>query len=556
MGQLLSMNLTASLLILVILLLRHFCGRILSRRCFVWLSMIVILRLLLPLQFDVFPSQIPTVTGIMKMYSEKESDQVSTASEHSWAANSSQNTGKTIAKGLDGNSVTGTMPSLETFSKQLAAFFSFKTPGLFLFWIGGILFTAAVFSHRLWKEYRILRQALPLDTRIVTWNGRSFSLPLFYSDQITSPVTFGFFHCSIVLPKSMRSEDTSGLDLILLHEAMHIQHRDNLRKIFALFCVCIHWFSPLVWIWMTVFFRDLELSCDEAVLSFLGSQNRESYALTLITFMEQNQTPSIMNSGFGQTAVKERIVSIMNYRKKGFLSITLSAVLLCSSITVFAGNSTTDITAKKDSTEAQTESSSDSDIAYEMGELEISEHYSSADELMHSPYYPEYEKLGLTYDKTSDSLMYQGKSVVFLEDFINETNVLLYEDKNYFTFDGETVTSDVFISNIYDSDKYDKEDTPDDESEQTHETETEILTENATPLEDDSVVFLFTLRDENGKLTELQIPEVSYGDSVTEENSSTDEPDEATTEDDLASATVIGGADGPTSIFLAGKLGS
>ncbi|MCQ4775650.1 sodium ion-translocating decarboxylase subunit beta, partial [Lacrimispora saccharolytica] len=61
---------------------------------------------------------------------------------------------------------------------------------------------------------------------------------------------------------------------------------------------------------------------------------------------------------------------------------------------------------------------------------------------------------------------------------------------------------------------------------------------------------------ENGKLTELQIPEVSYGDSVTEENSSTDEPDEATTEDDLASAAVIGGADGPTSIFLAGKLGS
>lgn len=50
----------------------------------------------------------------------------------------------------------------------------------------------------------------------------------------------------------MRSEDTSGLDLILFHEAMHIQHRDNLRKIFALFCVCIHWFSPLVWIWMTV----------------------------------------------------------------------------------------------------------------------------------------------------------------------------------------------------------------------------------------------------------------------------------------------------------------
>lgn len=179
MRQLLSMNLTASFLILVILLLRHFCGRILSRRCFVWLSMIVILRLLFPLQFDVFPSQIPTVTGIMKMFSEKESDPVSTASEHSWAANSSQNTGKTISKGLDGNSVTGTMPSLETFSKQLAAFFSFKTPGLFLFWISGILFTAAVFSHRLWKEYRILRQALPLDTRIVTWNGRSFSLPLF-----------------------------------------------------------------------------------------------------------------------------------------------------------------------------------------------------------------------------------------------------------------------------------------------------------------------------------------------------------------------------------------
>lgn len=113
-----------------------------------------------------------------------------------------------------------------------------------------------------------------------------------------------------------------------------------------------------------------------------------------------------MNSGFGQNRRKRKDCVYYELQKKGFLSITLSAVLLCSSITVFAGNSTTDITAKKDSTEAQTESSSDSDIAYEMGELEISEHYSSADELMHSPYYPEYEKLGLTYDKTSDSLMY------------------------------------------------------------------------------------------------------------------------------------------------------
>lgn len=66
MEQLLSMNISASILILILLMLRRLCGKLLPRKCFVWLSMVVMLRLLLPVQIPVLPNQIPTVSGVLQ----------------------------------------------------------------------------------------------------------------------------------------------------------------------------------------------------------------------------------------------------------------------------------------------------------------------------------------------------------------------------------------------------------------------------------------------------------------------------------------------------------
>ena len=552
MEQLLSMSISASILILILLVLRRLCGRLLPRKCFVWLSMVVMLRLLLPVQIPVLPDQIPTVSGVLQGLG-LQSKNVNTA-DH--VTNRSTPNTTSIAQNADNASRVahiGNVSSADSgirHAGSLTAFFRTHSTKLMLLWLCGVLICSGLFLHRLWMEYGILRQSLPLGTKEVPDNRHSLQIPLFYSDQITSPVTFGILHSSIVLPKTMLTENPSGPDYTLLHECMHIRHRDNLRKMLAFLCVCIHWFSPFVWIWLFTFYRDLELACDEAVLSCLGRESRESYALTLIAFMEQNQNRSIMNSGFGQTAVKERIVSIMNYQKKGLLSVTLSAALLCSSLTVFAANKPADTKAKTQdtgNTQTTTEAAVDTEPEEYYTQLTDMDIYYTAQEFSKTSFFTEYEKQGLTYDKKNKALMFDGKRVVSITDDYSEDKGLIYEDTAYLEINSEVAYTSAAVETI--SDENDTEISSDDTiSEEATSNAPESDSETST---DSDIVFLFATRDKYWNLTGFDIG----WDSVwTEDNVDTENAEISA--DDTASTAIIGGADGPTSIFLAGKLGS
>ena len=557
MEQLLSMNISASILILILLVLRRLCGKLLPRKCFVWLSMVVMLRLLLPVQIPVLPDQIPTVSGVLQGLNlqERHANTAShvtsqTAQDATANAQSAGKASKTAHTG-DASSVnsSGSSSDVSVYG-HLTAFLRIQSARLMMLWLCGVLICGGFFLHRLWKEYGILLQSLPLGTKEVPSNRHSLQIPLFYSDQITSPVAFGILHYSIVLPKKMRDGDLSGQDYILLHECMHIRHRDNLRKMLAFLCVCIHWFSPFVWIWLFTFYRDLELACDEAVLSYLGSETRESYALTLIAFMEQNQNRSIMNSGFGQTAVKERIVSIMNYKKKGLLSVTLSAALLCSSLTVFAANKPADTKAKTQdtgNTQTTTEAAVDTEPEEYYTQLTDMDIYYTAQEFSKTSFFTEYEKQGLTYDKKNKALMFDGKRVVSITDDYSEDKGLIYEDTAYLEINSEVAYTSAAVETI--SDENDTEISSDDTiSEEATSNAPESDSETST---DSDIVFLFATRDKYWNLTGFDI---GWDSVLTEDDVDTENAE--TSADDTASTAIIGGADGPTSIFLAGKLGS
>ena len=557
MEQLLSMNISASILILILLVLQRLCGKLLPRKCFVWLSIVVMLRLLLPVQIPVLPNQIPTVSGVLQGLNLQERH-ANTASHVTGqaaqdAAANAQSTGKAskAAHTGDASSVYSSGSSFDvSVYGHLTALLRIQSARLMMLWLCGVLICGMLFLHRLWKVYGILRQSLPLGTKEVPGNRHSLQIPLFYSDQITSPVAFGILHYSIVLPKAMLTGNPSGTDYILLHECMHIRHRDNLRKILAFLCVCIHWFSPLVWIWLFTFYRDLELACDEAVLSYLGSETRESYALTLIAFMEQNQNRSIMNCGFGQTAVKERIVSIMNYKKKGLLSVTLSAALLCSSLTVFAANKPADTKAKTQdtgNTQTTTEAAVDTEPEEYYTQLTDMDIYYTAQEFSKTSFFTEYEKQGLTYDKKNKALMFDGKRVVSITDDYSEDKGLIYEDTAYLEINSEVAYTSAAVETI--SDENDTEISSDD-------TISEEATSNAPESDsetsiDSDIVFLFATRDKYWNLTGFDI---GWDSVLTEDDVDTENAE--TSADDTASTAIIGGADGPTSIFLAGKLGS
>ena len=128
-----------------------------------------------------------------------------------------------------------------------------------------------------------------------------------------------------------------------------------------------HWWNPLVWIMMILFNRDLEIACDESVLSSWGAQERAEYAMALIQLAEQKNFFSPFGSGFGKNAVQERIVAIMKYKKITMPGILAGVLLTASSLTVFADFDAK--TEQKPEKTIETETDSDRMTETEMKEL-------------------------------------------------------------------------------------------------------------------------------------------------------------------------------------------
>lgn len=152
---------------------------------------------------------------------------------------------------------------------------------------------------------------------------------IYLSDQVSGPVVYGIFRSRILLPEGV---DAQEMELILLHERTHIRRLDNLWRLLALIAACIHWFNPLVWIFLRCFHTDAERSCDEAVLRRLPSQRHSDYAHALLNSAARS-TALTSPFGYGTT---HRIRAILSYRSMGaaatiFLTlctVCIAAVLL------------------------------------------------------------------------------------------------------------------------------------------------------------------------------------------------------------------------------------
>jgi hypothetical protein len=73
--------------------------------------------------------------------------------------------------------------------------------------------------------------------------------------------------------------------------------------------------------------RDIELSCDEAVVRTFGETAKSAYALTLIGLEERKSGFSPLCSNFAKNAIEERIESIMKIKKKTFISVAAAGIV-------------------------------------------------------------------------------------------------------------------------------------------------------------------------------------------------------------------------------------
>ena len=147
---------------------------------------------------------------------------------------------------------------------------------------------------------------------------------IYLSEKVVSPAVYGIVNPKIILPMACKDRD---IDLIILHEKTHIRSMDNLWRMAAFVITAAHWFNPLCWIFLKCFLADLELSCDERVLSKSGTDRAKEYALSLL---ESRQGTTVFASAFGGAKIRTRIENILSFKKMTRFSLTVFIALLAA----------------------------------------------------------------------------------------------------------------------------------------------------------------------------------------------------------------------------------
>ena len=152
---------------------------------------------------------------------------------------------------------------------------------------------------------------------------------LVISPQASTPMTIGLFSKSVRVVLPRRHYTPEELKLIFRHELVHIGREDAWNKFFVTFCIAMCWFNPFMWLAMGRSSEDLELSCDETVLSSLGEGERRQYAeLILRTAGDGRGFTTCLSAS--ASALRYRLKSIVKPDKKisGALLVGVAFVLL------------------------------------------------------------------------------------------------------------------------------------------------------------------------------------------------------------------------------------
>lgn len=207
-------------------------------------------------------------------------------------------------------------------------------------WCIGMMIIAIYFIYKYIKALKIYKEALPLDTQFFTqWKEKHYlnrNYIIKKSDQIPSPLTYGFISPVILIPRSIVTKNMESMECILLHEWNHIKRWDALKKLVLVMTLCVHWFNPLVWVMFMLVNRDIELCCDEDIIYMIGENKKKEYANLLINMEQKRIKLNPLYSGFGNNYMKERIVSIMKTKKASTSMILFATILVMVVTTIFA----------------------------------------------------------------------------------------------------------------------------------------------------------------------------------------------------------------------------
>ena len=102
----------------------------------------------------------------------------------------------------------------------------------------------------------------------------------YLSPDVTSPVTFGFRHQTVLLPQAFFQLDTENQRAILCHELLHLRRNDWLFMVAEELVRAVFWFHPAIWWLLAQIQLTREQAVDHAVIAH--TRDRDGYVDALL----------------------------------------------------------------------------------------------------------------------------------------------------------------------------------------------------------------------------------------------------------------------------------
>ena len=180
-------------------------------------------------------------------------------------------------------------------------------------WLTGIAGMLLYSAVSYWKLRRKVSVCVPLRKGI------------FMTDAIDTPFVMGIFRPAIYLPSTLEAPERK---YIIAHERHHIRRGDHIFKALGFLALTIHWFNPLVWVAFALAGRDMEMSCDEAVIQKLGEHVRAEYSASLLTLATGRRLFAGTPLAFGEDDPAGRVRNLAKWKKPAIWVIVI-CILVC-----------------------------------------------------------------------------------------------------------------------------------------------------------------------------------------------------------------------------------
>ena len=161
------------------------------------------------------------------------------------------------------------------------------------------------------------------------------SIKICQSEKAGSPFVLGILKPTIYLPYNLNPKD---IQYVIAHEKAHIKRKDHWIKPLAYLILAVHWFNPLLWVAYALLCKDIELACDEKVIASLDMEKRQDYSLALLNCRIRRYSISACPLAFGEVSVKERVKSVMSYKKPAFWIAAVGVIACVAAAVCFLTN--------------------------------------------------------------------------------------------------------------------------------------------------------------------------------------------------------------------------